>query len=174
MNTSKVTALFNVKDRISPMLRFLVGASSLLVGALCSTTPSQVHIAVAGASSDGSPNGMAVSWQTEENTGASVVKFGTSSQQYTSTASGYSSAYYQTYHHHVVLSPLSPNTKYYYVVGDNSEIWSQEFEFISAPASSFDEQSLNFAVFADLGEKCPSTLCCTSFHHSLIHRIRCR
>lgn len=137
------------------MLRATIVFSSLLVAATLSDniTPSQVHIALAGVDpSTGSPNGMAVSWQTEADTPTSVVKFGRSSGEYTATATGYSTSYYETFHHHVVLANLAPSTKYFYIAGDDSgSVWSKEFSFMSAPLSSLEEQTLQFAVFADLG-----------------------
>ena len=57
--------------------------------------PTQVHIALAGIDTDGNPNGMAVSWNTVNQTPSSKVKFGTVSKAYTDEVSGTSSAYYE-------------------------------------------------------------------------------
>ena len=57
---------------------------------------------------------------------------------------------YETFHHHVVIGPLTPDTTYYYKVGDGDGGYSQEFKFRSAPLSS-KNMNLTFAVFADLG-----------------------
>jgi hypothetical protein len=89
--------------------------------------------------------------QTESDTRTSNVKYGTVSGQYTSTVTGYSKSYYETFHHHAVLSNLPPSTNIFYTVGDDAGSWSKEYVFTSAPISSAEEQSLTFAVFADLG-----------------------
>ena len=110
----------------------------------------------------GNPNAMAVSWQTEDDTTSSVVRYGTVSGEYSMTAQGSSSACnsftlyflyklssdYETFHHHVVLSELSPSTKYYYSISDGADNWSEEFFFVSAPTAA---SNFSFAVFADLG-----------------------
>ena len=64
---------------------------------------------------------------TKNQTSSSIVKYGTSTGAYTATASGISSAYYETFNHHVVLNELTPSTTYYYTVGDDVEGWSKEF-----------------------------------------------
>jgi len=64
---------------------------------------------------------------------------------------GSSGAYYQTFHHHVVLQDLVPNTLYFYIVGDESDGFSKEFSFKSAPLSSTFRGNFTFPVFGDLG-----------------------
>ncbi len=59
--------------------------------AAASVVPNQVHIALAGKDENGNHNKMAVSWQTEENTLASEVTYGTKPGTYEYTSSGYSS-----------------------------------------------------------------------------------
>lgn len=44
-----------------------------------------------------------------------------------------------------------PDTTYYYIVGDESNGYSNEFKFTSAPLSSSGINNLTFAVFGDLG-----------------------
>lgn len=124
---------------------------STLSGYLSTTLPSQIHIALAGSDIDGNPNSMAISWQTQENTATSQVKYGLVSGKYDQSASGTSSAYYETFHHHVVLNSLQPETTYYYIAGDPEGGFSQEFTFTSAPLSSNNVKNFTFAVFADLG-----------------------
>lgn len=58
---------------------------------------------------------------------------------------------YETFHHHVVLPSLMPDTTYYYIAGDESSGYSSEFKFTSAPLSSSNMKNFSFAVFADLG-----------------------
>jgi hypothetical protein len=115
-----------------------------------STTPEQIHIALSGKDNNGNSNGIAVSWQTSENTGSSTVKFGLASNQYSDSAVGSSASYYETFNHHVVLEDLEPDTWYYYVVGDNQGGFSKEYKFRTAPLSS-STRSFKFGVFADLG-----------------------
>jgi hypothetical protein len=106
--------------------------------------PSQVHIALAGS------DGMAVSYMTVEDS-ASAVKYGLKSQIYDQKADGKSSSYWRTFHHHIVLTNLEPNTKYYYIVGCDEGGWSQEYSFTSAPSTSNQDNSFSFAVWGDLG-----------------------
>ena len=56
---------------------------------------------------------------------------------------------YETFHHHTVLPELTPSTKYFYSISDGSDGWSEEFSFVSAPATT--SGNFSFAVFADLG-----------------------
>ena len=109
-------------------------------------TPSQVHLALAGVDS----TGIAVSYQTAKATTTSTVKFGKSSSIYTDIIQGTRSIYYETVHHHIVLTALAPSTKYYYVVGDDAGGWSSELHFTS-PATSSLRGNFSFLVFADLG-----------------------
>ena len=112
--------------------------------------PTQVHIALAGADSNGNSNKLAVSWNTVNQTTTSIVKYSTTSGVYTETASGKSSAYYESFNHHVVLNTLTPSTNYYYIVGDDTEGWSKEFTFKSAPTTDLRE-NFSFLVYGDLG-----------------------
>lgn len=147
------------------MFRCVVFALGALAATAGSTSPTQVHIALAGQDAIGNPNAMAVSWQTEDDTSSSIVRYGTASGEYTMTAQGSSASCnstntcvkiifmncvldYETFHHHVVLPDLSPSTKYYYSISDGADGWSDEFFFVSAPASA---SNFSFAVFADLG-----------------------
>lgn len=49
------------------------------------------------------------------------------------------------------MGELSPDTTYYYIVGDSNGGYSKEFTFKSAPLSSQQLKNFTFAVFADLG-----------------------
>jgi acid phosphatase type 7 len=134
--------------------------------------PTQVHIALAGTDSDGNSNSMAVSWQTQVDTTSSQVNYGLSPGQYTLTSVGQSKSCmhlfilvesflisysdYETFHHHVVLADLLPDTVYYYVVGSAGDGFSKEYNFKSAPLSSSLISNFTFAVFGDLGDAIPS------------------
>lgn len=95
--------------------------------------PQQVHLALAGENAHGVSDGMAVSWLTQNKTSTSVVKYGTESSEYPNIAHGTCSSYLFTWDHHVVITGLKPNTKYYYVVGDEEAGFSQEYFFKTAP-----------------------------------------
>lgn len=114
--------------------------------------PTQVHIALAGRNADtGDSSTMAVSWNTVSRTLTSKVKYGTKPGVYTEVASGSGSVYYETVNHHVVLNTLIPGTTYYYIVGDESAGWSNEFTFTSAPTNANLHGNFSFFVFGDLG-----------------------
>lgn len=132
-------------------LFYLVIVAAVSAFALGADVPTQVHVAVAGSDAQGNSNGFAVSWNTKNQTTTSIVKYGTSSGVYIGSASGVSSAYYETFNHHVVLSSLSPSTRYFYIVGDDAQGWSKEFSFTSAPLSSEMRENFSFLVYGDLG-----------------------
>lgn len=126
---------------------FVVGLFAVTAASSVSNLiPSQVHIAIAGAAS----SGISVSYQTVATTTTSTVKYGKTSKSYSFLIQGTQSIYYETVHHHIVLTDLTPLTKYYYIVGDENGGWSNEFYFIS-PASSSLRGNFSFLVFADLG-----------------------
>ncbi|KAK6942613.1 Purple acid phosphatase, N-terminal [Dillenia turbinata] len=102
-----------------------------------STSPQQVHISMVG------PDKMRVSWITEDDV-TPTVKYGTSSGNYESSATGTTSSYtYLMYKsgkiHDVVIGPLNPDTTYYYVCGADS---TQEFSFKTTPS----QLPIKFAV----------------------------
>lgn len=116
------------------------------------TAPREVHIALAGNDVNGNSNKMAISWNTIDQTTTSIVKYGLTSGNYNMKSSGSSSAYYETFNHHVVLNELQPATTYYYVVGDEEQGgYSKEFEFQSAPLSSTLRGNFSFIIYGDLG-----------------------
>jgi hypothetical protein len=94
---------------------------------------------------------MVVGWLTSS-ASASTVQFGTSSGSYTHTASGnasqykYSSRYTSGFIHHVALTGLAPNTKYYYLVSGG-----EEYSFQSSPGVGAIFP-YTFGFFADIGE----------------------
>lgn len=108
------------------------------------TSPQQITLAFAGTEG----TGMAVSWQTTDNTKTSTVRYGVSSGDYQFNQTGVSSSYYEYYNHHVVLENLTPGTTYYYVVGDDAGGYSEEFNFVTAP-NAFVPFTTTF--YGDLG-----------------------
>lgn len=119
---------------------------------LCAdTTPQQVHIALAGNDGKGNSNKVAISWQTVDSTSHSYVKYGVKSSVYTSTVEGKSSSYFATYDHHCITDELTPNTKYYYIVGSDETGWSSEKSFTSPPLSADLRENFSFMFYADLG-----------------------
>lgn len=95
----------------------------------------QVHIALVNLYS------IVISWMTINNTN-SIINYGLTSNNYNMTASGFSSSYYETYHHHVILDNLIPSQKYYYKIDNENEL-----VFISPS----NKKQFQFAVYADLG-----------------------
>ena len=91
-------------------------------------------------------------YQTLQDTDSSVVNYGTSADSLTSSASGSSSTYLETYDHLVILADLLPNTSYYYSVGDGDSSMSDVFSFHTPPTSASEEgANVNFAFFGDMG-----------------------
>ncbi len=95
----------------------------------------QIHIALVSLYS------IVISWMTQNNTN-SIVNYGLTPSNYDLMATGYSTSYYETYHHHVILENLKPNQKYYYKINDD------ELTFISP---DINKTNLQFAVYGDLG-----------------------
>ncbi|GMI41832.1 hypothetical protein TeGR_g3441, partial [Tetraparma gracilis] len=130
-------------------MRFLSLSALLLApAAFCSdSTPTQIHLALAGDDGSGNSNAMTVSYQTEVDCPASVI-FGTTPDNLDRTATGSSSSYYATYDHHVILSDLDADTTHYYQILPDGPVNS----FTTPPKSSSDAgSSVSFAFFGDLG-----------------------
>jgi len=101
------------------------------------------------------PDVMVIGYITSDMTAASTVKYGTSSGSYPNVVSGNSTSYtYGKYKsgliHHVYLTGLTANTKYYYQAGSDAS-WSQEFTFTSNPGIGANIP-YKFAIVADIGE----------------------
>lgn len=92
---------------------------------------------------------MRISWITNDDQSPSVVEYGTSSKNYSSTAQGESTSYsYLTYSsgkiHHAVVGPLQDDTFYFYRCGRGG----REFQLKTPPAKF----PVTFAVTGDLGQ----------------------
>ncbi|KAK6149298.1 hypothetical protein DH2020_016823 [Rehmannia glutinosa] len=103
----------------------------------------QVHISLAGAKH------MRISWVTSDKHSPSVVDYGTSPNNYSSTSEGeYTSYRYFMYTsgkiHHTVIGPLEDDTLYFYRCGREGP----EFQ-LKTPPSQFP---VTFAVAGDLGQ----------------------
>ncbi|KAL3632184.1 Purple acid phosphatase 18 [Castilleja foliolosa] len=108
-----------------------------------SSYPQQVHISLAGAKH------MRITYVTSSKNSPSIVEYGTSPNNYTSTAQGKHTSYsYLLYAsgniHHTVIGPLADNTSYFYRCGGEGP----EFQF-KTPPSRFP---ITFAVAGDLGQ----------------------
>jgi hypothetical protein len=134
-------------------LSFLIFLSFIATFVVAADEPQQIHIALAGKDENGNPNGMAVSWQTLNDTITSIVKYGVDRNNLDSSATGTSSTYFETYDHHVVLENLQSNTYYYYQCGDDISGWSDIFTFTTAPAgtTASDFEEFTLAVIGDMG-----------------------
>lgn len=138
----------------------LVAAAAAALGTVAADlSPSQVHIAFAGARNDGSPDGMNVAWFTEGMAVAPMVQYGVSETLSTNTtAIGGAHQYISDcndpcgYHYHAELSGLEAGQVYYYRVGDSSaDVWSQTFSFRAAPSTSAEFQPFGVSVWGDMG-----------------------
>ena len=136
---------------------FVVLLTCFLTGCLSKNDDSlavrQVHIALAGVAKDGDghSNSMSVSWNTQEKSACSSVKYGLSSGEYIYESTGEQSSYWESWNHHVKLGELKPNTKYYYVAGCGN-MWSDEKSFTSAPETAdLASKPWDFIAFGDLG-----------------------
>ncbi|GMH84073.1 hypothetical protein TrST_g11227 [Triparma strigata] len=127
-------------------MKFLTLLATLGLPAQASTI-TQIHIALAGSDDNGISTGMAVSFQTESDSPSASVRYGLSADSLSSTATATSSTYWETYDHHAVLESLEPSTQYYYQIVDGDDV-SEVLSFTSAPT---EKDSVNFAVFGDLG-----------------------
>jgi len=109
-----------------------------------------VHISFTNVSSITGDNAIGVSWVTRTNI-PSAVRYGTTSGTYDTTIIGYTHTYTQGgwrgFIHDVILRTLAPNTKYYYVAGDETGGWSKEFSFVTKPPASAD---INVLVMGDI------------------------
>jgi len=105
--------------------------------------PQQIHLAFAGLTT------LAISWMTITNISNSIVKYGLEPNIYNYTGKGYSTSYYESFHHHVVLPDnLKPNKDYYYIVGNSLDSWSREFMF---KAPDYNKVNPSFIIYGDLG-----------------------
>jgi len=116
------------------------------------TAPQQVHLALTG-----KPDEMMISWVTYDSTPTSTVKYGTSSSNLGSTATGSFVNYWLPFYespplHSAKLTGLLPNTQYYYQVGDSSGGWSKVLQFHTEdPSPVTPSNTLNIAIIADHG-----------------------
>ncbi|UCE74107.1 MAG: metallophosphoesterase, partial [Methanomassiliicoccales archaeon] len=109
--------------------------------------PEQIHIATTG-----DPTEMVVTWITGGSTPNSTVEYDTSPGVYGNSASGTNHTYtdggWDGIIHDVALTGLSPDTQYFYRVGDESLGWSSEFNFTSPPDY---KKNVSFAAYGDHG-----------------------
>ena len=120
----------------------------------------QVHLAFAGARTDGTPDGMSVMWYTDKDTATSVVQFGPASSgggalPFNASALAPAVQYIKDYgfHHTVELVGLVASTKYSYRVGDTATgSWSDVHAFTAADAAD--------AVSYPFGVSIYGTYCC--------------
>jgi hypothetical protein len=110
----------------------ILGAVAIISVEAIVDQPQQIHVAYAGAPAG---TAMTVSWQTTTSHPSSVAKYGLASSNLNNTAVGTVSSYYATFDYHVVLSPLTPGTLYFYSCGDTTAGFSPVYNFTTAPAS---------------------------------------
>jgi hypothetical protein len=110
------------------------------------TAPRGVHVAFGGAASR-----MAVSWLTYSPTNTSAVQWSLSPNgTVLGTAHGVQTTYLISagYNHHVVITGLKPDTRYYYRCGDAQGGWSEVHSFVSA---TDQPRPFSIAVYGDMG-----------------------
>lgn len=108
-----------------------------------SSEPQQVHTSLAG------DKHMRITYTTNSQSSPSLIEYGTSPGNYTSSSEGETMSYtyilYKSgYIHHVVIGPLDHDTIYYYRCGGTNP----EFQ-LKTPPSTFP---ITFAVAGDLGQ----------------------
>lgn len=108
-----------------------------------SSDPQQVHISLAG------EKHIRISWITDDDSSPSIVEYGISPGEYTSSSQGERTSYsYFLYSsgniHHVVIGPLDDNTIYFYRLGGQGPVFH-----LKTPSSQFP---VTFAVAGDLGQ----------------------
>lgn len=148
------TACVNLVDTYSDFLVYLVeeeaeadrvcdGLDFCIVNP---TAPRFLHLAFVAL-----PSQMSISWLTYQPTSTSTVKLydrlnGTAIATFTGTMATYYEA--AGYNHNAIMTGLTPNTRYYYVVGDEQGGWSSPRAFVSAPNSP---QNFSIAIYGDMG-----------------------
>lgn len=112
-------------------------------------TPGQIHLST----QDDPAETITISWVTlhPQDTETHIVMYGISPGDYTDMAIGSSrripnEAY--GYVHEVQLTGLEPATRYFYICGDETEGFSDEHSFTTAPSVS---QDTTFVVIGDMG-----------------------
>lgn len=132
-------------------------ANFLCTLALISTTlgdiPSQVRIAFAGVRSDGTPDGMSIGWYTNTSA-ATMVQYGLVSAGLTTNVTTITTKQYLPdkygFHHSTTLTGLTSNAQYNYRIGDNTNGWTNIFEFTAAPDVQ-DITPFGISMFGDMG-----------------------
>eukprot|EP00941_MAST-03F_sp_MAST-3F-sp1_P002835 g2835.t1 len=103
--------------------------------------PSQIRLAFAGQDENGNPNGMSISYSTLTAFPSSsypTVQYGLKRDTLDEVVEGSSKFYGPkgsnwSYHHHVTLKNLKPNTRYFYKVsGTRKNMESQVYSFVTA------------------------------------------
>jgi predicted MPP superfamily phosphohydrolase len=109
--------------------------------------PEQIHITTTGDATE-----MVATWVTRGMTPTSTVEYGTTSGTYDHSTSGTNHTYtdggWVGRIHDVELTGLTPDTQYFYRVGDELRGWSSEFEFRTPPDY---QKNFSFAAYADHG-----------------------
>ncbi|POM60809.1 Calcineurin-like phosphoesterase, partial [Phytophthora palmivora] len=118
--------------------------------------PQQIHLAFAGKKAG---TAMTVSWATFEDVPDSSVWVGESEDTLelvdtpVSSVSYYSDKEYNLFHHHALVTGLTPRTKYFYKVGSRGDdkFTSEVSTFMTARPAT-DESTFNALIYGDLGD----------------------
>jgi hypothetical protein len=117
------------------------------------TNATQIRLAYYG------PNGMAVSWNTNQKLSNPTVHYGSDADNLDKHADSQISKTYptsSTYNNHVVIEGLKPDTVYYYQPQCGNVV--QSFKTARAPG---DDKPFNFAMIGDMGTFGPDGLSTT-------------
>lgn len=117
------------------------------------TSPIQIRLAYAG------DNGMAVSWNTNEQLTNPTVYFGKDIRTLNRFASSHVSTTYptsSTWNNHVIIKGLEPYTTYYY----QPQCGNQTYTF-QTPRPAGEQVEFNFAMVGDMGTFGPDGLSTT-------------
>jgi len=111
--------------------------------ALACATPTQTHIALSGKAGE-----VWVTYSTTA-TDTGIVQYGTSSASLTTNVSSVVTKFvdenYTAYVHDAHITGLTPESRYYYRVGSDTDGWSKVFSF------STKTKNITYAVYGDLG-----------------------
>ncbi|KAF4315244.1 hypothetical protein JM18_004992 [Phytophthora kernoviae] len=118
--------------------------------------PQQLHLAYAGASAG---TGMMVSWATYADVKDSALWVGCSENELkladinVKTLEYYHDENYTMFHHHAIVSSLTPHTKYYYKVGSETQTpyQSDVHSFITVRSPS-DPNTFKAIIYGDAGD----------------------
>lgn len=131
------------------LVLYTLGVAAAAAG---STTPEQVHIALAGQDVNGDATGFSFAWFTEDLTTASSVEYTVANASASNVVNGTASQYLEGYgYHHVAkVFGIPADTSVTYRVGSSDGGWSENFTATTPPPKDV-ERTVKLSVFGDMG-----------------------